>query len=98
MGKNQYSKKVDANQKGIVKILRGLGVSVELDKDDILCGWKGATLWYEIKNPSCRSKVTGEILESKKKPNQIALVKTFKGHYIIVSSIEEILEDMEIKI
>jgi hypothetical protein len=91
MGRNRFDKKVDANQPGIVGALRELGVSVELDKDDILCGWDKKTFWFEIKNPSTVSKRTNKILDSAKKPQQIILEKEWKGHYQIVSSLDEIL-------
>jgi len=97
LSKHRYAKKVDANQPEIVKQLRQLGVSVELDHDDILCGWQGASYWFEIKSPDCVSKTTGKVLASKKKACQIELEQSFKGHYRIVSSIDEILDDMGIK-
>lgn len=98
MSKNRFSKKIDANQPEIVKSLRNLGVSVELDKDDILCGWMGKTYWFEIKNPDCVSRKTGKILDSAKKDHQIELENDWEGHYKIVSSIDEILNSMGIPI
>lgn len=90
--KSHYSKKVDANQPLIVKRLRALGVSVETDKDDILCGWQGKTYWFEIKNTDCLSKKTGKIKESEIKPSQKKLRAEWRGQYAICSSLEEILE------
>ena len=49
MSKYVRHKKVDANQPDIVKELRKLGYSVELDHDDIIVGHNGRTYWYEIK-------------------------------------------------
>jgi hypothetical protein len=48
----KYKKKVDKNQNQIVKELRDMGYSVELDKDDILVGKHGKTIWIEIKEKS----------------------------------------------
>lgn len=98
MPKNRFAKKVDSNQPGIVKKLRDLGVSVELDKDDILCGWLGKTYWFEIKAPECISRRTGKVLDSAKKDHQKELEIEWRGHYKIVSSFEEIVEDMGIQL
>ena len=96
MSRNRYARRTDENQKDIVKELRKItNLSIELDKDDILIGYKGKTFWFEIKTPESASKKTGEINESAKKPSQIELEKTWKGHYRIVSSLDEILEDMK---
>ena len=96
MSKHRYAKKIDANQPEIVKQLRKLGISVELDHDDIICGWEGKTYWFEIKDVHCVSKRTGQIKESAKKDSQKVLEKEFKGHYKIVSSLDEILVDIGI--
>ena len=93
MSKHRYSAKIDANQPAIVAELRKRGFSVETGMDDILVGKDDKTCWFEIKNPDCVSKKTGLILDSAKKAHQIELEKTWKGHYRIVSSVEEILED-----
>lgn len=97
MSKYRQAAKIDANQPDIVKDLRKIkGVTVELNHDDILVGYKGITYWYEIKTPESVSKQTGLILESAKKPSQIRLEKEWKGHYRIVSNIDEILSDIGI--
>ena len=96
MGKPRYAANVDLNQNSIVKDLRKFA-SVELDHDDILVGYKGKTYWYELKSEKAVSKRTGEILESAKKDSQKILEKEYKGHYKIVSSLDEILVDMEIE-
>lgn len=86
--------RIDENQPDIVKTLRDLGYSVETGKDDILVGHRGKTYWYEIKTEGCRSKKTGLILDSKIKPSQHDLLRNYKGHYKIVTSWEEIVEDI----
>lgn len=93
MGRNRYDKKIDANQPEIVEELRKRGFSVETGMDDLLVGKHGLTKWYEIKNPDCVSRRSGKILDSAKKKHQIELEKTWKGHYKIVSSVEEIIHD-----
>ncbi len=85
---------VDINQPEIVDGLRKMGYSVVSGMDDIVVGHNGRTYWYEIKRPESRSKKTGDILDSYKKPGQIELEKTFQGHYRIVTCIDDILEDL----
>jgi hypothetical protein len=84
----------DANQKTIVEQLLDIpGVSVETGHDDILVGHRGRTYWYEIKNPEVANK-DGKVFPSKIKPEQHRLNREFRGHYRIVTSFDEILEDM----
>lgn len=92
----RFAKKIDVNQPGIVKALRAIpGVTVELDHDDILCGYKGRTYWFEIKAPDTIGK-DGKVRESCIKDSQKHIRATFTGHYRIVSSLDEILQDMGI--
>ncbi len=95
MSKNRYSARTDSNEKTIVKGLRKMGYSVEVGHDDILVAANGKTLWYEIKDPKHVSKKTGQINESAKKASQKRLEAEWAGHYKIVSSLDEILADME---
>ncbi len=85
MSKYIRHKKVDANQPQIVKELRALGYSVELDHDDILVGHNGRTYWFEIKTGP-----KAVIKESQKK-----LLAEYKGHYKIVWSTEMIIKEIE---
>jgi hypothetical protein len=95
MSKYRQAAKIDANQPDIVKALRKInGVTVELNHDDILVGYQGKTFWFEIKTPDCVSKKTGLILESEKKDSQKRLEKEWRGHYRIVSNVDEILSDI----
>lgn len=95
--KHRINAKVDSNQSEIVKELRAIpGVTVELDHDDILLGYRGRTYWYEIKSLEVVSKKTNEILESKIKKDQKRIRDTFTGHYKIVSSLDDILFDIGI--
>lgn len=88
--------KVDANQPEIVATLRAIpGVTVELGHEDILVGYKGRTYWYEVKTPECVGK-DGNIRESAKKDCQKRLEKEWKGHYLIIHSVDQILEDIGI--
>lgn len=87
--------KIDSNQPGIVKDLRAIpGVTVEVDKDDILVGYRGRTFWFEIKTEDCVSRKTGKILDSAKKKCQIKLENEWRGHYRIVSTFDEIWEEI----
>ena len=92
----RYAARIDENQPAIVDTLEKMGFSVALNHDDILVGKHGVTYWYEIKDPEkARSKKTGKILNSAKKDSQIKLEKEWRGHYKIVSSLEEILADVK---
>jgi hypothetical protein len=93
------AKKTDNNQSDIVTELRSIpGVTVILEKDDILVGYKGKTYWFEIKNEDGVSRKTGEILDSALRDSQKKILKEFTGHYRIVWSIEQILEDLGISL
>lgn len=97
MSKNRYSAKVDNNQPDIVKTLRGIpGVTVEIDHDDILVGFRGRTHWYEIKQLNALNAAGDKVVESKKQPSQKKLERTWAGHYKIVWKVEQILEDLGI--
>lgn len=90
--------KIDENQNQIVSALRDIpGVTVKPGHDDILCGHQGRTFWYEIKSPSAISKKTGTVLHSSKKKSQVKLENDWKGHYRIVSTLDEILVDMMLR-
>ena len=96
MYKHRHNAKVDNNQKEIVNALRKIpGLSVELGHDDVLIGYKGITYWYEIKSDLATNKA-GKVYRSKLKESQKKLLDTYQGHYKIVSTLDEILEDMEI--
>lgn len=87
MSRNRRVKRTDANQPEIVKSLRQIsGVTVHLDVDDILVGYKGKTYWFEIK----------ESPKANVQPSQIELQANWKGHYKIVWSLDMILEDIGI--
>jgi hypothetical protein len=94
MGKRQYKAGTDKNQKGIVENLRALpGVTVETNHNDILVGYNGYTLWYEVKNPYAANK-SGQVYESKIRKDQKRIRETYTGHYKIVTKFEEILFDL----
>ena len=87
MSKHRQAARIDANQPAIVKALRKIaGVTVYLDVDDILVGYKGVSYWYEIKAS----------VKSSLQPVQTKLLAEWKGHYKIVSSLDMILEDIGI--
>jgi len=89
--------KVDANQPGIVDALREIpGMSVEVDHDDILVGYKGRTYWYEIKAECHRNKMTKACNYGALKDKQKDLLRDWKGHYKIVFTVDEILKDIGI--
>jgi len=93
MSKYRRAAKIDKCQPQIVKDLRALGISVELAKDDLLIGYKGITYWFELKDPEHVGK-DGKIVSSAIKDSQHELLATWKGHYSIVWSTEQILDEI----
>lgn len=88
--------KVDANQPEIVKQLRAIpGVQVEVDKDDILVGYKGVNYWFEIKDPEKTLKADGSFKAGALKDCQIELLASWPGQYDVVTSFEQILEILQ---
>lgn len=88
-------KKVDANQKEIVKALRDKGMSVlimsSLGKGapDIAVGAKGMTFFFEIKD--------GKKCKSAKKLTECEQLffDNWKGHVAIIESLEDVDEFVE---
>ena len=96
MSKYRKDARIDTNQPEIVKALRMIpGCTVETGKDDILVGFRGKTFWFEIKTPDCLSKQTGKIRDAEKKDGQKKLEREWRGHYRIVTSLTEILKDIQ---
>lgn len=83
---NRYAKRRDANHREIVDALRQAGCDVE-DEDvsicDALAGRAGQTFMLEFKLPG--------YTDSDLKPRQKRLRSIWRGHYAIVSTIEEAL-------
>ena len=94
MSKFRQAAKVDANQKIIVHVLRRLpGVTVSVGHDDILVGVNGSTYWFELKDIKCIGK-DGKIRESEITDSEKQLRANWRGHYSIVSSLEEIMVEI----
>jgi hypothetical protein len=93
----RYNARIDKSQPAIVKALRQMGYSVALQHDDILVGWAGKTYWYEIKTPTATGKIAyaGGVSGKKTKSKQQELKDNWRGHYRIVSTLEQILEDLK---
>ena len=92
MAQPRRAKKTDKNQQGIVGYLRGLpGVSVELDHDDILVGYRMQNYWFEIKNPEEMNKA-GKPYKGRIQKNQERIQRTWPGQYNIVTTVDEILD------
>jgi len=85
--------RVDDNQREIVKQLRAMpGVTVAVDHDDLIVGFRGRNWWFEVKNPDTVSKVTGKVQPSKLKKAQHKLRQTWQGQYDVVWTVEQILK------
>ncbi len=84
--------RTDANQTQVVKALRQIpGVSVSTGHDDLLVGYRGVTLWVEVKRAECYDRKTGALKERFKKPSQVALDATWTGARIYAKSAEDVL-------
>ncbi len=94
---NHYKKhrsKIDTNQTEIVKKLRSIpGVTVALNHDDILVGYKGKTYWYECKQKSPYM-ANGELRKGALKDSQVKLLAEWKGHYKVIWTFEQIMEEI----
>ena len=98
MSRNRFAAKIDVNQPEMVKTLRSIdGVTVELNHDDILVGYKGRTYWFEIKDPNKLFKKDGSFAKGQIKPSQQKILDEWHGHYRIVWEMDMILEDIGIK-
>lgn len=89
----RYSAKVDANQKGVIKSLRGIpGVSVAITSSlgegfpDFVVGYRGVNYMIELKDgnkpPSARKLTDDEELFKSK----------WKGQYAVCNSFDEIFK------
>ena len=94
MTHKRYANRVDDNQKQIVKDLRKIpGVSVKPGYDDLLVGFQGRTYWFEVKNPSTLRK-DGSFVKGRVKDGQYKLQNEFNGHYSIVTTSKEIMQQI----
>ena len=92
-----YRAKVDTNQADIVSDLRKMGISVAVSHDDILCGWRNRTFWFEIKDPAKCFLADGVTYKKGAiKKSQSKLRAKWQGHYSVVTSTDEILYEMGI--
>ena len=94
MSKYRQAAKIDSNQPAIVDMLRSIGCSVQLNMDDILVGYRGKTFWFEIKDPGKTLKQNGEWKAGALKDSQIKLCNEWQGHYKVVHSFEQIVEEI----
>jgi hypothetical protein len=93
-----YAKRIDANQPEIVKQLRSIaGVSVVLDKDDIIVGRNKKSYWFEIKDPEKLFNKKGYMQAEQIKESQWELTRNYTGHYEIVWSIDQILRSIGVQ-
>ena len=94
MSKYRRAARIDDNQREIVDQLRQIpGVSVVVGHDDILVGYKGKTYWYEIKSLLAANK-DGKVRPSKIKQSQKDLLENYTGHYRIITSVLDILDEI----
>jgi hypothetical protein len=89
--------RIDCNQSDIIRTLRDIpGVSVELGHDDFLVGYGGQTYWFECKTIDAVSKRTGKVNDSEITPSERRRLDTFTGHYSMIWTIDQVLEQIGI--
>ena len=94
MSKFRRAARVDENQSDLVKALRRIpGVTVEVGHDDILVGHKEETYWFEVKRQD-EVRRDGTLKARALKNSQKRLSREWSGHYRVVWSLEQILEDI----
>jgi len=82
-------KRIDNNQQSIVKALRQIpGVTVQVDMSDILVGYRGHNYWFEIKSSKLKTE------ERYLKDSQKKLLKSWRGHYQVVHTLDEIINEI----
>ena len=96
MSKWRKAAKVDTNQIEIVATLRKMGFTVAPGHDDILVGDSKNTYWFELKDMDTWKK-NGGLKAHALKDSQVALLQNWKGHYAVVWTLEQILNDMGVK-
>lgn len=95
MSKYRQAPRTDANQPAIVDMLRSMGATVDTGHDDILVGYKGQNFWYEIKDPEKTLNKDRSYRAGAIKPSQKKLCDEWKGHYKIVHSFEQIIDEIK---
>jgi len=88
-----HAKRRDENEKEIVAELRSRGVSVMYsDEVDLIIGFRGRTYLFEVKQHDKLFLKDGVTFRAGAiKPSQSKLMSTWRGHWSIVWSIEQIL-------
>lgn len=90
----RWAARIDANQIQIMDALRAMGFSVAPRHDDILVGYHGKTFWFEIKNPTKTGKIQYANSKAGAKKKQHDLKENWRGHYRIVTCLNDILQDL----
>lgn len=86
--------RTDGNQTAIVKALRDAGASVHSGAaigkgfPDIVVGYAGRTLLFEIKDPT-KPKADRQLT-----PDQVDWHKLWRGHVAVVESVNEALDEL----
>jgi len=86
--------RTDGNQTVIVDALRGFGASVHVGSaigrgfPDIICGYRGRTFLFEIKDPS---KPKGD---RQLTPDQVKFRNSWNGHYAVIERVEQAINEL----
>lgn len=84
MSGKRYAAKRDGNEQSIVQALRDIGASVmQVDKVDLIVGYRGENYLLEVKDPKGRNRLT---------PSQERLIVEWRGQYAVIRNIDEALQ------
>lgn len=87
MSLNRYAKRRDANEREIIEALEAIGCTVAAsDVVDLLVGRQGATYLLEVKDGN-KTPSRRKLTQSQKK-----LQAGWKGHYAVVTSVDEAIK------
>lgn len=89
MSIKRWAARRDANEPAIVEALRGIGCTVGYgDWVDLIVGNQGNTYLLEVKDGS--KPKSGRKL----KPSQEKLVAEWRGHYAVVTNVDEAIKEV----
>ena len=91
-----HAKRRDENEKAIVAELRARGISVMYsDEVDLIVGYRAQTYLFEVKQHDKLFLKDGVTFRAGAvKPSQSKLMSTWRGHWSIVWSVEQILQQI----
>lgn len=90
MNRRRIIHRSDANQPAIVKFARSVGATVDIigEPVDLLVGWKGRNLLWEVK-PDAKAKL---------RPSQVEFFEKWRGSVQRINSVEDAARSLGIEL